>query len=87
MAELVFSKKFVHATKLLPPVIQERLAKQLEILEVNPFGSRLHTKRLSGKLDERLSFRITRAWRVIFEFIAPNTVHLLDASHRKDAYR
>ena len=87
MAELVFSKQFEQSIKSLPPKVQEKMAGRLEILRVDPFDSRLHTKHLAGKLQERLSFRITRAWRVIFEFIKPDTIHVLKITQRKDAYR
>ncbi|MBI2459523.1 MAG: type II toxin-antitoxin system RelE/ParE family toxin [Parcubacteria group bacterium] len=52
-----------------------------------PFHPLLHAKRLSGKLAGLLSFRITRDWRVIFQFNDPETIQLLRVKHRKDVYR
>lgn len=33
------------------------------------------------------SFRITRDWRVIFQFENPEVIKLIEMGHRKDIYR
>ena len=63
------------------------LASLISLLQENPFHSRLHTKRLSGPLAGFLSFRISRDWRVVFQFLDTHTIKLLRAANRKDIYR
>jgi len=63
------------------------LDKLIQILKENPFHSSLHTKHLSGKLSGLLSFRITRDWRVIFRFLEPDIIQLIEAADRKDIYK
>ncbi|HDH31673.1 MAG TPA: hypothetical protein ENH26_02770 [Candidatus Wolfebacteria bacterium] len=53
----------------------------------NPFNSKLHTKPLIGKLKGFYSFRITRGWRVIFNFLNHQKIFLIDVAHRKDIYK
>ena len=72
MVRVVYGKNFLKSTGSLP---QEK-----------PFHPFLHTKYLTGGLAGLLSFRITRDWRVIFQFISPDTIQLLRVKHRKDIY-
>ena len=57
------------------------------ILQNNPFHPLLHTKKLTGQLAGFFSFRITRDYRVIFEFSDPDTLRLIRAADRKEIYR
>ena len=88
--EIVYSKDFVKSAKLVPQPVQSKLAALLKILKENPFYPKLnppHTKPLVGKLKNFYSFRITRDWRVIFRFLDPQTIFLIDIAHRKDIYK
>jgi len=87
MIKVVYSKNFVKSAGWLPAEAQKRLAKQINILQEKPFHPLLHAKYLSGELAGLLSFRITRDWRVIFQFISPETIQLLRVAHRKDIYK
>ncbi len=87
MIQLVYHQNFLKSAKELPKFQQEKLAKLFKILQNNPFYPLLHTKRLSGELSGLFSFRITRDWRVIFQFIEPEIIQLLRVKHRKDIYR
>ena len=87
MVTLVYSKYFLSQAKKLPKPQQEKLAELLDLLSSNPFHSKLHTKHLTGKLSGLFSFRITRDWRVIFQFISPREIVLVDVAHLKDVYR
>ena len=87
MIKVVYGKKFLKSAKKLPDSVQRKLAKLIETLQKNPFHTSLHTKRLSTPLTGLLSFRITRDWRVVFEFLDAETVQLVLAAHRKDIYR
>lgn len=84
---IVFSEQFIKSAAKLPSNIQVKLDGLIEILKINPYHALLHTKQLSGVLAGYLSFRITREWRVIFQFIDSQTIQLLRAAHRKDIYR
>ena len=85
--KIVYSSAFLKSAKGIPQSIQKKLADVLEVLQDNPFHSKLHTKPLVGKLKGFYSFRITRDWRVIFVFLNPEAISLVDIAHRKDIYR
>src|SRR3990167_8380347 len=61
--------------------------KILRASQEKPFHQLLHAKSLTGSLAGFYSFRITRDWRVIFQFVNPQTIKLIEAAHRKDIYR
>jgi len=85
--KIVYDKLFLKQASKLPKQTSEKLADLLLIFEENPFSAFLHTKQLSGKLNGFFSFRITRNWRVTFQFNDSHTIQLLDVKHRKDIYR
>lgn len=87
MIRIVYGRNFIQSVKSLPGDTQEKLDQLLGLLAHNPYDSRLHTKKLHGDLAGSLSFRITRDWRVMFQFTEPETIVLLRAKHRKDIYR
>jgi len=87
MVKVYYSKYFLKAAKKLPSNQQEKLAQLLKLLRDNPLHPKLHTKNLTGKLSGLYSFRITRDWRVIFQFNSPTEVQLIDVAHRKEIYR
>jgi len=87
MIQIVYNKHFVKSAKKLPTNLQVKLAKQLELLQQNPFHPLLHTKPLTGPLAGFYSFRITRDWRAIFQFAAPEVMRLIKIGHRKDIYK
>jgi addiction module RelE/StbE family toxin len=84
---VVYSKNFLKAVSLLPVQIQEKLDGLLATLAEEPFHPLLHTKQLTGELRKSYSFRVTRDWRVIFEFETRDTIRLVTVGHRKDIYR
>jgi addiction module RelE/StbE family toxin len=84
---LVYDKAFLKAAILLPKSQRNKLAILLEKFLNDPFNPSLHTKPLSGSFSGFFSFRITRDWRVMFQFIDADTVRILDVAHRKDVYR
>ena len=87
MVQLIYSKHFLKSIKKLPTPIKNKLATKLELLQKNPFHPLLHTKSLTGPLFGFYSFRITREWRVIFQFLAPEVIKLIEVGHRKDIYK
>ena len=87
MIELVYGGEFLRSVKTLPVSQQRKLARLLELLREQPFHPSLHSKRLSGPLLGLFSFRITRDWRVMFQFTSAMTIQLLRVAHRSDIYR
>lgn len=87
MIRLVYSDSFLVSAKQLPIAQQKKLARLLPLFAENPFHPMLHSKRLAGPLAGILSFRITRDWRVMFQFFNETTIQLLRVAHRRDIYR
>jgi addiction module RelE/StbE family toxin len=87
MVSLAHTNSFLKSARKLPISQQNKLAELLEILQANPFHQKLHTKNLTGPLTGFYSFRITRDWRVIFQFLTPDKIKLIEIGHRKDIYK
>lgn len=87
MIRVIYHNNFSKSAKKLPESQRKKLARLIEILRKNPFDPLLHAKRLTKELVGFLSFRITRDWRVIFQFLAPDVIQLLRVKHRKDVYK
>ena len=87
MILIVYSSNFLISAERLPRNIRRKLARLIILLQKKPFFSLLHTKPLSGELAGLFSFRITRDWRVMFQFLNPRAIQLLRVAHRKDMYR
>lgn len=87
MIHLIYGEGFLRSIKHLPEKTAAKLTDLLTVLGNNPYHSLLHTKKLSGDLAGSFSFRITRDWRVIFQFIDTRTIKLIRVKHRKDIYR
>lgn len=86
MIRIAYHRNFLKSSTRLPKAQQDKLAKLIGLVQENPFHPLLHTKRLTKELAGFLSFRITRDWRVIFQFLDPETIQLLRVGHRKDIY-
>ena len=86
MIKLEYSKNFLKSVQKLPHPIIKKLADLLVIFQENPFHSTLHVKKLVGPLAGFYSFRITRDWRIIFQFLNSETIKLLRVGYRKDIY-
>lgn len=87
MIRIVYASRFLTSAKKLPKYQQQKLARLLEVFATNPFYTKLHTKHLAGKLSGLYSFRITRDYRVIFKFISPQEIQLIEVAHRKEIYK
>lgn len=87
MITIQYDREFLKEFKKLPENIQKKLANLENIFRLNCFHQSLHTKKFQGELKHFYSFRITRDYRVIFEFISRDEVALIAVKHRKDIYR
>lgn len=85
--KIIYGPSFLKSAKRLPTKIQTKLDYLTILLAENLYHPLLHTKPLSGNLSGFYSFRITRDWRVIFNFLDPETIQLLRVANRKDIYR
>lgn len=61
------TKRFKASFKKLPPALQDRALKQLDLLLTNPFHPSLHTKKIKGLRDKIFEARITKSYRLIFK--------------------
>jgi len=84
---IVFSDKFIKSTKVLTPKLQVKLDKLLGLLAKDTYHPLLHTKELTGGMTGFWSFRITREWRALFQFLSTDTIQILRVEHRKNVYR
>lgn len=87
MVEVVYNARFLKLARKLPKAQTKKLAKLLEKFQIDPFYPTLHTKPLSGQLIGFYSFRITRDWRVIFQFLSTDKIQLVEIGHRRDIYK
>jgi len=87
MIQILYHPKFIKEFKKLPLNIKEKLISLEILLKENEFHPSLHTKKLSGKLKHMYSFRITREYRVIFNYTSFDEVMFLSVRHRKDIYK
>lgn len=87
MRRVVYGRRFLDSVERLPIHIQLKLDHLIELVATNPYSPTLHTKKLHGEFLGCLAFRITRDWRVMFQFSEQDTIVLLIAEHRKDVYR
>ena len=87
MIGLQYTKHFLKSVNKLPASQQKKLAKLLEVLSEHPFYPLLHTKPLTDELTGFYSFRITREYRAIFQFLDSAVIKLIDVAHRKEIYR
>ena len=87
MTKIIYSRSFLKKLQRIPEKTRIKLSKQLELLQKNTFHKSLKTKALVAKLTGFYSFRITRDWRVIFQFKNKNVLELIDIGLRKDIYK
>jgi len=85
--KVIYDKDFQKEVSRFPGDIQLKLASLIELLQKDVFDSRLHTKPLGPPLQSIFSFRITRDYRVCFEFISPGVIRLLVAGTRGNIYK
>lgn len=87
MIRIYYSDQFLRAARRLENKLQDKLTELIVLLKENPFHSKLHSKKLSGEIAGIYSFRITRDWRVLFKFLSPLEIQLIDVGRRKEIYR
>ena len=89
MIELVWDQKFKRSVKKKlskSPQLKIKFAAKLKIFEQNPFDPSLKTHKLSGILKDYWAFSIDYDIRIIFKFIDPQTVLLIDIGSHDEVY-
>ncbi|MDP3725255.1 MAG: hypothetical protein Q8R20_02155 [Nanoarchaeota archaeon] len=84
--EITYEEAFQKDVRELPKKVQDKLGLLIAVLGENPFDPQLHAKPLGPPLHGAFSFRITRDYRVAFEFSAPHVIKLLLADNRNRIY-
>ena len=81
--KIIYAKEFTKEFKKLPVGVQRLYRKQEDIFKENWRDPRLKLKKLK---DHPLpfSFRITRAYRVLFVFVDADTALFATIGHSKD---
>jgi addiction module RelE/StbE family toxin len=87
MVRVYYSDTFLRRVRKLTEKQQVKLARLVVLLKENPYHPQLHIKSLSGDLSGIYSFRITRDYRVLFKFLSPDEIILVDVGDRKDIYK
>ncbi|OGZ73604.1 MAG: hypothetical protein A2908_00720 [Candidatus Staskawiczbacteria bacterium RIFCSPLOWO2_01_FULL_38_12b] len=85
--KVVLRKSFLKEASNLPLKIKELLLRKTDIFRINQNDTRLHVKKLSGKLEGFYSLRLTREYRIIYCFENKDKAIFIDIGHRKDIYK
>ena len=84
--KIIYADEFWKEFHALPGEIQRLYRKREDYFKKDWRDPRLHAKKLKEH-PYPFSFRVTRRYRVLFAFIAIDTVLFGAIGHRKDSYR
>lgn len=84
MIEIFPSSRFKRSFKRMPAGIKKDFNEKVEIFKSHPFHPSLNTHKLNGTLGDYYGFYLKDGFRVIFEFVEPNVVLLINiGSHNQ----
>ena len=86
MIEISTTATFDKLFKKLPQPIQRKAATKTDLFKVDPFHPSLRTEKLHPKQHEVWSFRVDRAYRIIFKFIGSGHAELRFIGHHHSIY-
>jgi len=86
MIEISTTATFDRLFEKLPHGIQRKAALKTELFKSNVFHPSLHTEKLHPKHHEVWSFRVDKAYRIIFKFIDSNHAELRYIGHHHSIY-
>lgn len=89
MIEIGFSSSFKRSFKRLirkNPELESVFWEKIDLVRNDLFDNRLRTHKLSGRLEELWSFRVTYEIRVIFFFHNPNQIVCVDIGSHDEIY-
>jgi mRNA-degrading endonuclease RelE of RelBE toxin-antitoxin system len=84
--DILYDRMFLRDVGKLPVGVQSKISACIELCECDVYDSRLHTKQLGSPFKGIFSFRVTRDYRVGFQFDAPFVIRLLIADRRDKVY-
>ncbi len=70
----------------LPRPIQVKAARKAELFAQNPFHPSLRTEKLHPKGHDVWSFRIDRAYRIVFKFLTGHQAEFRFVGHHNQIY-
>ncbi|CUQ68281.1 type II toxin-antitoxin system RelE family toxin [Candidatus Nitrospira inopinata] len=86
MLELSTTATFDRLFRKLSKPIQRKAAAKTDLFRENPFHPSLHSEKLHPKHHEVWSFRVDRAYRIVFKFLGPNHVEFRYIGHHHSIY-
>jgi mRNA-degrading endonuclease YafQ of YafQ-DinJ toxin-antitoxin module len=72
--KIFYTKKFEREYKKLNREIKLKIESRETIFRKNPFSPTLKTHKLSGELEDFLSFSVDFKYRIVFEFIDESNI-------------
>ena len=85
--EIFYTAEFDKLFRALPNGIQVKAKRRIRLFQTNPFLPTLETEKLNIPFGEFWSFRIDRAYRIIFRFNTYDQVTFDAAGHHGWIYR
>ena len=86
MIDISTTTTFDRLFEKLPKSIQSKAATKTDLFRSNPFHPSLHVEKLRPKQHEVWSFRVDRAYRIIFKFIKPGHAEFRYVGHHHSIY-
>ena len=86
MVEIFTTATFDRLFQKLPRSIQRKAARKTELFAQNPFHPSLRTEKLHPKGHNVWSFRVDRAYRIVFQFLADNRAEFRFVGHHNQIY-
>lgn len=87
MIEVQYTAEFEKCYQKLPLAVQKKAERREKLFRQNPFHPSLQTEKLKPKEKEYWSFRIDKDYRIIFRFLAGNTIVFLVCGHHNWIYQ
>ena len=75
---VVYSSHFSRAAQKLPSELQKEVREREALFRRDCFYPRLRTHKLKGKQHDLWSFSITYSHRIVFRFLAEDTVYFIE---------
>lgn len=86
MIEISTTATFDRLFERLPNTIQRKAATKTETFSANPYHPSLKTEKLHPKHHQVWSFRVDRAYRIVFKFTGPNQAEFRYIGHHHSIY-
>ena len=78
IAAIYYTSRFQKSARSLPRSIQAVFLSKGSLIRENIFHSSFETHKLHGKYKAYYALTITNQYRIMFEFLTPHTILLID---------